>query len=85
MHFGAGERDLSRWMDQNAYVSWVEIPEPWLLEDHLIETLDLPLNLDKNNTNSFHSRLNEIRSNARLRARSLPILPNPGVGGSVID
>ncbi|WP_342353155.1 GIY-YIG nuclease family protein [Mycobacterium shimoidei] len=44
-HRIASERDLSRWMDENAYVSWLPIPDPWLLETHLLETLDLPLNV----------------------------------------
>jgi hypothetical protein len=44
----AGECDLSRWMDQNAFVSWLPFAQPWLLETHLLATLDLPLNLDKN-------------------------------------
>ncbi|APE14298.1 hypothetical protein BOH72_02685 [Mycobacterium sp. WY10] len=57
LHFGAGEQDLSRWMAANAFVSWYPIAQPWLLEDHLLETLDLPLNLDKNNRNPFHARL----------------------------
>lgn len=72
-------------MNKNAFVSWLALPEPWFLEDHLIETLDLPLNLDKNKRNSFHTVLNGSRDGARKLARSLPALPNPGVGGSAID
>ena len=82
LHFGVGERDLSGWMAENAFVSWYPVAEPWLLEDHLLETLDLPLNLDKNNRNSFHAELKHARARARERARSLPALPNPGVGGA---
>ena len=85
LHFGTGEQELSRWMDRNAFVSWLSTPEPWLLEEEILHTLDLPLNLDNNQHNGFHSILTEIRADAAARARSLPALPNPGVGGSRID
>lgn len=85
LHFGFGEQALSRWMDRNAYVSWLSIAQPWLLEDQILATLDLPLNLDQNHHNAFHSTLTEARAAAALRARSLPALPNLGVGGSGID
>ncbi|MET9824292.1 MULTISPECIES: GIY-YIG nuclease family protein [Streptomyces] len=47
--------------------------EPWDLESQLISQLDLPLNLDQNSHNAFHSRLKELRVQARQRARELPI------------
>lgn len=84
-HFGTGERDLSRWMDRNAFVSWLPLSEPWFLEAHLLETFDLPLNLDKNKRNPFHQVLTASRKLAAERANSLPALPNPGVGGAKID
>lgn len=84
-HFGSGERELSRWMDRNALVSWLALPEPWLFEDAALGKLDLPLNLDKNQRNAFHPVLTAARAKALDRARSLPILPNPGSGGSRID
>ncbi len=77
LHFGAGERDLSRWMDENAYVSWLPMSEPWLLEAHLLETLDLPLNLDKNKRHPFHRTLTAIRAEAAMWARAQAVLPNP--------
>ncbi|WP_232077154.1 GIY-YIG nuclease family protein [Mycolicibacterium aichiense] len=85
LHFGAGEQDLSRWMAANAFVSWYPTPQPWLLEDHLLETQDLPLNLDKNNRNPFHSQLSDARAAAKARARSLPVLRNPGIGGAHVS
>lgn len=85
LHFGLGECDLSRWMDKNAFVSWLPLPQPWLLEAHLLETLDLPLNLDKNKRHPFHTTLTAIRGEAMTRARALTVLPNPGVGGTQID
>lgn len=84
LHFGPGEQDLSRWMDRNAFVSWLSTPQPWLLEDEILTTLDLPLNLDQNQHNVFHAVLTAARAGAASRARSLPPLPNPGVGGSRI-
>ncbi len=85
LHFGFGERNLSRWMDRNAFVSWLVMPEPWLFENEVFEKLDLPLNLDKNQHNAFHPILTEARAALARRARSLPALPNPRSGGARID
>lgn len=74
MTFGkGGEATLSQWMADNARVCWIEQSEPWDLESQLISRLDLPLNLDQNRHNAFHSRLKEMRAQARERARELPI------------
>ena len=53
MHFGVGERELSRWMAANAFVSWLTTPDPWLLEEHLFKITDRPLNLDQNRHHPF--------------------------------
>jgi hypothetical protein len=81
MTFGVGERSLSAWMADNALVSWVQHGRPWELERELFARLDLPLNLDGNSHNLFHPMLTRIRAAAVARARALPVLPNPGVGG----
>lgn len=81
MTFLAGERDLSCWMAENALVSWIVHPRPWELEDHLIATLDVPLNLQGNARNRFHADLSARRADAVARARYLPIVANPRVGG----
>lgn len=81
MTFVLGEQPLSRWMGENALVSWVVHSQPWELEGHLIATLDLPLNLQGNSRNSFHPELTKQRAAAVKRARGLPVIPNPGVGG----
>ena len=81
MTFGTGEQELSRWMDENALVSWIVHPKPWTLESELIRDLDVPLNLAGNQHNAFHPELTAARSNAAALARGLPILDNPGVGG----
>jgi len=72
-------------MDKNALVSWLTIPESWLLEEQLLGITDLPLNLEGNNQHPFRTTLNVVRADARAHARSLPHLPNPGVGGASID
>ncbi|ARQ72366.1 GIY-YIG nuclease family protein [Streptomyces marincola] len=68
-----GEAELSAWMAEHAKVSWVEHPQPWLLESELIANLDLPLNLDQNKRNTFYAKLRAMRAAARERARELPI------------
>jgi len=74
MTFGPAELDLSTWMADNAFVTWIENPRPWLLESVLIRTLNLPLNLDQNADHKFHAALSELRRDARARARMLPVL-----------
>jgi hypothetical protein len=40
------ETRLTGWMDEHARVTWVVHPEPWEIEDHLIQgTTRLPLNI----------------------------------------
>ncbi|MFE3161788.1 GIY-YIG nuclease family protein [Streptomyces sp. NPDC059224] len=74
MTFGkVGEAKLSQWMADKARVSWIEQSEPWDLGSRLISQLDLPLNLDQNRHNAFHSRLKELRAQARQQARELPV------------
>ncbi|MGW4881642.1 GIY-YIG nuclease family protein [Streptomyces sp. NPDC004262] len=74
MTFGkAGETTLSQWMPDNARVCWIKHGEPWAPESELISQLDLPLNLDQNRHNAFHSRLKALRAEARQRAAQLPI------------
>ena len=73
MTFGPAEADLSAWMAENAFVMWVEDPEPWLLEPVLIRAFDLPLNLDHNTNHAFHTILSQLRRDARRRALRLPV------------
>ena len=68
-----GEEKLSAWMEVNAFVNWVVVDEPWKLEDHLIRTLSLPLNLQDNGKHPFYPVLTEIRRRAKERARQMPI------------
>lgn len=65
-----GERVLSQWMASHARVVWQTHPAPWDLEDELIETLDLPLNLDGNRSNAFHPVLSALRASAKAAGRA---------------
>jgi hypothetical protein len=62
-----GEEKLSAWMEDNAFVNWVVVDEPWELEDHLIKTLSLPFNLRGNGKKQFHPVLTAIRRIARCQ------------------
>jgi hypothetical protein len=68
----AGEERLSDWMNRNAFVAWVEHPEPWKLESEAIKRFILPLNLRDNDYNEFSKTLSGIRSEMRLKAKELP-------------
>jgi hypothetical protein len=76
-----GEQTLSSWMAEHALVSFVPHKRPWELEDQLIASLDLPLNLEGNSRNPFHVQLTDIRKRAVAIANELPVVPNPGIGG----
>jgi hypothetical protein len=73
--FSIGEAALSAWMGDNAFVCWTEHSRPWELEERLIRTISLPLNLDQNANHPFHATLAAIRAEAKARARALPVLP----------
>jgi len=83
--FLEGEQTLSGWMAENALVSWVTHDRPWELEDELIATLDLPLNLDGNSRHPYRAYLSALRSSAARNAESLPVVPNPGVAGRYVE
>jgi len=71
--FADGEAKLSAWMDQNAYVCWVEADKPWVAETEFIESVCLPLNLDQNRGHAFHATLSALRRAAKRRAGELPV------------
>ena len=56
-----GEARLSQWMADHARVAWTTTPEPWIVEELLIQRLSLPLNLKGNETHLFYPRLAEMR------------------------
>ena len=76
MTFGAGEKVLSQWMGENAFVCWVEHPMPWDIEPTLIRELLPPLNLATNKSHPFCAHLSGVRAKAKARARSLAVMPD---------
>jgi len=60
-------------MAEHARVSFIECSEPWVLEEHLIASLSVPLNLD-GNTHPFRPTLSALRSAAKERARIAAVL-----------
>ena len=71
--FADGEERLSDWMAQNALATWLPTAEPWLLEERLIATVSLPLNLDQIRHHAFHARLSALRKEAKARANASPV------------
>ena len=69
-----GEQWLDAWMRENAFVTWLEHEEPWLLEDELLRTTSLPLNLKGNAHHAFAATLSGLRKRANAYARELPIV-----------
>ena len=58
-------------MSDNALVSWAVHQEPWELEEALIASLDLPLNIQGNAHNRFYPELRRLRSEAEQQARNI--------------
>lgn len=72
--FADGEKKLSRWMERNAAVSWIIIPQPWRFEGKLIRNLLPPLNLEHNSFHQFYKKLKQIRSASSEFANKKPVL-----------
>lgn len=78
-----GEQWLDKWMEKNAKVYWVADEEPWVLEESLISSISLPLNLQGNN-HSFKPILSAMRSKAMAQAKVLEIADETGLSRSVV-
>ena len=78
-----GEQWLDRWMDKNARVYWIEDDEPWVLEEMLIATISLPLNL-QGNKYTFKPILSSMRSKAIAEAQTMEIADETGFSRSVV-
>ncbi len=74
MTFGVGEQILNDWLERNARVAWLTCDEPWRVEEELIRSVSLPLNLDQNRHHNFHAALSAMRRAAKMRARELPVM-----------
>jgi len=64
-----GEKKLSEWMEQNAFVCWVKHPRPWEVEKEIIKRLPPPLNIEGNAQHPFCGPLSALRSEMRKKAR----------------
>ena len=65
-----GEQILDRWMDQHAFVTWLETKTPWEIEKKLLSSgLSLPLNVDGNPSQQATTVLCAMRLKARCLAR----------------
>jgi hypothetical protein len=74
-----GEQALDRWMDQHAFVTWVEAEVPWEIEKALLSSgLSLPLNVDGNTALEAAAMLSAIRLKARRLADELEIVSDNG-------
>ncbi|NTW68316.1 MAG: hypothetical protein HGB23_00520 [Chlorobiaceae bacterium] len=68
-----GEEWLDQWMEENAFVTWVENSKPWDLEHQLFQAISLPLNIQGNKHNPFSAELTRIRAEAVTNAKYAPI------------
>ena len=73
-----GEQWLDLWMEQNARVHWIPADAPWELEDTLITSIPLPLNI-QGNTQDFKFKLSGMRSQAAAEARLMDIADERGL------
>lgn len=69
----AGEQWLNDWMERNAFVHWIEHPEPWTVERDVFANLSLPLNIQDNRHHPFATKLTTLRRKAKSEARELPV------------
>lgn len=73
-----GEQWLDIWMAENAKVHWVPHDEPWVLEESLMSSYSLPLNI-QGNSNAFKTLLSAMRSKAMAEAKIMPIANEAGL------
>ena len=60
-------------MEENAFVYWVKHTAPWELEEELIGTLSLPLNIKGNRDQLFVDNLKQLRIHAIRQAKEMPV------------
>lgn len=72
-----GEQWLDAWMEKNAKVHWIPVEAPWELEDMLIASILLPLNI-QGNAHDFRMTLSGMRSQAAAEARLMEIADEKG-------
>jgi hypothetical protein len=67
-----GELRLTNWMHEHARISWVALDTPWIVEDEMLSSVPLALNIDGRD-DAFASSLSLRRSAARATARRATI------------
>ena len=75
----AGEQALDMWLEQHSRVCWVDHPQPWILEERMLEEIGLPLNLQGNDHHPFYCHLRELRAQAIAAARDADIASEKGL------
>ena len=74
-----GEQKLDAWIQQHAFVTWVETEVPWELETHMLSSGPrLPLNLDNNPWAEAVALVKAVRLKARQLADELEIVVDSG-------
>ena len=74
-----GEQVLDQWMDQHAFVTWIEAKAPWEIEKKLLSSgLSLPLNVDGNPSQDAVAIVCAARLKARRVADELDIVSDNG-------
>jgi len=73
-----GEQWLDAWMEENARVHWIPVETPWEVEDRLIATIPLPLNI-QGNGHCFKIMLSGMRTQAAAEARLMDIADERGL------
>ncbi len=73
-----GEQWLDYWMERNAKVHWIAVEAPWELEDTLIASIPLPLNI-QGNAHNFRTALSEMRRQAAAEARLMEVANERGL------
>jgi hypothetical protein len=68
-----GEQWLDDWLEENAFVCWIEHQTPWEIERELLSALSLPLNIQDNQHHSFAAELSDMRKAAKRQAREIAI------------
>ena len=68
-----GEQWLDNWMQQNAFVVWVNHEKPWEVEREIINGISLPLNIQHNERHEFSNTLSAMRIEAKKAAESQAI------------
>jgi len=72
-----GEQWLDQWMDENLFVNFIVSEKPNEIEDYIIDNISLPLNI-KDSLHPFSTVLSQLRSQANLKAKNLPIADESG-------